>query len=158
MTRALWHGEVLAESDETRIVEGNHYFPAGSVRDDLFLAIPSTTRCFWKGRPGTSRSRWARTSRSMLPGPIRSRGHWHARSVTTWRSAAGSTSSREDAVDAPGSPPEFVVLLVAPIFDVYNPRGMTRYGRRRQRQQRLRSRPWPAGVHATRARPTAIRA
>jgi uncharacterized protein (DUF427 family) len=50
MARVLWHGEVLAESDETRIVEGNHYFPPGSVRDDLLLPSPTTTRCFWKGK------------------------------------------------------------------------------------------------------------
>ena len=31
MTKALWNGAVLAESDKTVVVEGNHYFPPGSV-------------------------------------------------------------------------------------------------------------------------------
>lgn len=50
MTRATWQGEVLAESDETRVVEGNHYFPLGSVRADLLAPSPTTSRCFWKGK------------------------------------------------------------------------------------------------------------
>jgi uncharacterized protein (DUF427 family) len=33
--RAIWNGEVIAESDDTVVVEGNHYFPADSVRHDL---------------------------------------------------------------------------------------------------------------------------
>lgn len=49
MVKAVWNGEVLAESDETVIVEGNHYFPASSVRRDLFADSRTTTVCAWKG-------------------------------------------------------------------------------------------------------------
>nr|WP_297422123.1 DUF427 domain-containing protein [uncultured Actinotalea sp.] len=45
----MWNGTVIAESDDTVVVEGNHYFPAASV--DATLLRPSDTRtvCPWKG-------------------------------------------------------------------------------------------------------------
>jgi uncharacterized protein (DUF427 family) len=47
--KAIWNGAVLAESDETVLVEGNHYFPPESV--DRSYVRPSRLRtiCFWKG-------------------------------------------------------------------------------------------------------------
>jgi len=47
--KATWNGAVVAESDRTVVVEGNHYFPADSV--DRTLLRPSTTHtvCSWKG-------------------------------------------------------------------------------------------------------------
>ena len=48
--KAVWNGEVIAESDETVVVEGNHYFPADSVRSDLLTASDHTTVCPWKGQ------------------------------------------------------------------------------------------------------------
>lgn len=50
MVRAVWNGEVIAESDETVVMEGNHYFPSGSVRADLLRPSSTTTSCPWKGR------------------------------------------------------------------------------------------------------------
>lgn len=47
--RASWHGEVLAESDDTVVVEGNHYFPADSLRRELFEPSDRHTTCPWKG-------------------------------------------------------------------------------------------------------------
>ena len=49
MARATWHGEVLAESDETVVVEGNHYFPPASLRHDHFRKSSYETVCGWKG-------------------------------------------------------------------------------------------------------------
>ena len=49
MPKAMWEGAVLAESDETVIVEGNHYFPADSLRMEYFKPSGTTTNCFWKG-------------------------------------------------------------------------------------------------------------
>jgi len=47
--KAIWNGVVIAESDETIVIEGNHYFPPGSV-DGKFLVESSThTTCPWKG-------------------------------------------------------------------------------------------------------------
>lgn len=47
--QAVWHDTVLAESDDTVVVEGNHYFPPDSLRQELFSATDTTSRCPWKG-------------------------------------------------------------------------------------------------------------
>ena len=47
--RAVLNGTVIAESDETVVVEGNHYFPPDSIRADLFSATDHSTVCPWKG-------------------------------------------------------------------------------------------------------------
>ena len=49
MVRATWNGEVIAESDATVVVEGNHYFPAAAVRSDVLQPSTKTTVCPWKG-------------------------------------------------------------------------------------------------------------
>jgi uncharacterized protein (DUF427 family) len=49
MAKATWNGAVLAESDDTVVVEGNHYFPAASVNWDLFQPSDTHTVCGWKG-------------------------------------------------------------------------------------------------------------
>ena len=49
MARATWNSAVLADSNQTQIVEGNHYFPPNSV-DQKYLKPSSThTTCSWKG-------------------------------------------------------------------------------------------------------------
>ena len=47
--KATWKGAVLAESDDTVVVEGNHYFPADSVRREHFRESETHTVCPWKG-------------------------------------------------------------------------------------------------------------
>jgi uncharacterized protein (DUF427 family) len=47
--RARWNDTVIAESDHTVVVEGNHYFPADSVRQDVLVASAKTSVCPWKG-------------------------------------------------------------------------------------------------------------
>jgi uncharacterized protein (DUF427 family) len=49
MPQAIWHGQVVAESDETVVVEGNHYFPESSLRREFFRPSKTTTVCGWKG-------------------------------------------------------------------------------------------------------------
>ncbi len=46
---ARWHGVTLAESDDTVVVEGNHYFPAESVRMEYLRLTDAHTECPWKG-------------------------------------------------------------------------------------------------------------
>jgi uncharacterized protein (DUF427 family) len=46
---ATWNGAVIAQSDETIMVEGNHYFPPESVNAGLLHASSNHTRCPWKG-------------------------------------------------------------------------------------------------------------
>ena len=47
--RALWNNTVVAESDDTVVVEGNHYFPAESIRCEFFKESDTHTVCPWKG-------------------------------------------------------------------------------------------------------------
>jgi len=47
--RAVWNNTVLAQSPDTRIVEGNHYFPSGSVRMEYLRKSGNTYTCPWKG-------------------------------------------------------------------------------------------------------------
>ncbi len=49
MPRAVLNGTVLAESDHTVVVEGNHYFPPESIVRDHFAASSTKTVCPWKG-------------------------------------------------------------------------------------------------------------
>ena len=49
MVKAIWNGAVLAESDQTIIVEGNHYFPPDSIHQEYFVESDSHTICSWKG-------------------------------------------------------------------------------------------------------------
>jgi uncharacterized protein (DUF427 family) len=49
MTKATWNGAVVAESDDTIVLEGNHYFPANSLNREFFQESSTTSRCPWKG-------------------------------------------------------------------------------------------------------------
>jgi len=47
--KAVWQGTVVAESDDTVVVEGNHYFPTASIKREFFKDSSSHTVCSWKG-------------------------------------------------------------------------------------------------------------
>lgn len=47
--KATWNGEVLAESDDTVVVEGNQYFPADAINREFFQESNTHTTCPWKG-------------------------------------------------------------------------------------------------------------
>ena len=49
MVKATWNGTILAESDRTIVVEGNHYFPPDTINKDFFTESDSHTICGWKG-------------------------------------------------------------------------------------------------------------
>ena len=49
MAKAIWNGTVLAESGDTVMVEGNHYFPPDSVNRGYCVDSTKTTVCSWKG-------------------------------------------------------------------------------------------------------------
>jgi uncharacterized protein (DUF427 family) len=49
MAIARWNGEIIAQSDATVIVEGNHYFPPDSVRTEFLGSSETHTHCPWKG-------------------------------------------------------------------------------------------------------------
>ncbi|GAB4512349.1 MAG: DUF427 domain-containing protein [Anaerolineae bacterium] len=50
MPKAIWNGVVIAESDRTERVEGNHYFPPEAVKMEYFQTTDRHTTCFWKGQ------------------------------------------------------------------------------------------------------------
>jgi len=50
MPKAIWNDEVIAESDDTVVVEGNYYFPRSSLREDVLLPSETHTVCPWKGK------------------------------------------------------------------------------------------------------------
>ena len=47
--KATWNGKTIAESDNTVVVEGNHYFPVDSLRREFFSPSELKTSCAWKG-------------------------------------------------------------------------------------------------------------
>ncbi|HLO84834.1 MAG TPA: DUF427 domain-containing protein [Nostocaceae cyanobacterium] len=49
MAKAIWNGAVLAESDRTVVVEGNHYFPPETVNKEYLQDSDTHTTCSWKG-------------------------------------------------------------------------------------------------------------
>ena len=49
MPKAVWNNMTIAESDDTIVVEGNHYFPLSAIDPALLLPSKTTTVCGWKG-------------------------------------------------------------------------------------------------------------
>lgn len=49
MPKAIWNGAIIAESEDTVMVEGNHYFPPDSVNRDYLQESQTQTTCPWKG-------------------------------------------------------------------------------------------------------------
>lgn len=47
--KAVFNGQVIAESDDTVVVEGNHYFPAEALKNEYFEESEVKTTCPWKG-------------------------------------------------------------------------------------------------------------
>lgn len=47
--KAVWNDHVIAESTQTRVVEGNHYFPPESIKPEFFRPSDHHTVCHWKG-------------------------------------------------------------------------------------------------------------
>ena len=47
--KAIWNGATLAESNETIVIEGNHYFPADAINKEFFRPSETHTICGWKG-------------------------------------------------------------------------------------------------------------
>lgn len=48
--KAIWNGTVIAESDDIAVVEGNHYFPLGSLNREYVSFSNHKTSCPWKGQ------------------------------------------------------------------------------------------------------------
>lgn len=48
--KAIWNNEVIAESNDTVVVEGNHYFPPSSVKNEYLKPSGTHSTCPWKGK------------------------------------------------------------------------------------------------------------
>lgn len=48
--KAIWKGETLAESNNTKVVENNHYFPPDAVNSEFFQSSDTHSQCPWKGK------------------------------------------------------------------------------------------------------------
>ncbi len=48
--KAVWKDTILAESTQTVLIEGNHYFPPDSIRKEFFMNSENHTTCPWKGK------------------------------------------------------------------------------------------------------------
>ncbi len=47
--KAVWNNIIIAESDDTVVIEGNHYFPEASVKKELLKSSSTESVCHWKG-------------------------------------------------------------------------------------------------------------
>ena len=47
--KAIWKGQLIAESDDTIVIEGNHYFPPNDIKKEFFIDSEAHTTCPWKG-------------------------------------------------------------------------------------------------------------
>lgn len=47
--KAIFNGEIIAESKDTIVIEGNHYFPPGSLKSEFFRESSTHSTCPWKG-------------------------------------------------------------------------------------------------------------
>ena len=50
--KAIWNGQVIAESSDTIVIENNHYFPPESILKEFFNTSKTQTSCAWKGTAG----------------------------------------------------------------------------------------------------------
>jgi uncharacterized protein (DUF427 family) len=48
--KAIWNDIIIAESEETIQIDGNHYFPPDSIKKEYFHESNNTSRCIWKGK------------------------------------------------------------------------------------------------------------
>ncbi len=49
MVTATWNDTIIAQSDDTVVIEGNHYFPPGAVKPGMLKPSATTSACPWKG-------------------------------------------------------------------------------------------------------------
>lgn len=88
VVRAIWNGQVIAESDDTIVVEGNHYFPDDSVRNEFLEPSDRRTNCPWKGqasyRSVVVDGKVNLDAAWLYPTPLAAAGHIQGR-VAFWR-------------------------------------------------------------------------
>ena len=48
--KAIWNDTIIAESNDTVVIENNHYFPSSSIKTEHFIKSATTSHCPWKGQ------------------------------------------------------------------------------------------------------------
>ncbi|MEX0877892.1 MAG: DUF427 domain-containing protein [Candidatus Spechtbacterales bacterium] len=92
--KAIWNNQIIAESDDTVVVESNHYFPAESVKMQYLAKNGDTYTCPWKGvcdyYDVTVDDKTVKSGAFMYPEPKSEAGHirghfafWHGVDVTS---------------------------------------------------------------------------
>ena len=102
--KAVYKGVTIADSDDTIVVEGNHYFPPDSIRWSTCRRRAPIASARGRGSRATTTSAWTAAMTAAPPGHIVSRFRGSARSATTSRSVAQCASSREWRRPRPSSP------------------------------------------------------
>ncbi|BAS11167.1 conserved hypothetical protein [Arthrobacter sp. Hiyo4] len=93
MVKAVWNDTVIAESDNTVVVEGNHYFPRQSVKSQYLTDSEMYSVCPWKGGPATTRWKSMAYGTSTRPGSTQNPSRGHSPLKTTSPFGAESLSS-----------------------------------------------------------------
>lgn len=97
--KALWNGQVIAESDKTIMIEGNHYFPPESVKKEFLTDSNTPYTCPWKGEchyfnvvvDGKENKDAAFTYKTPKPSAIQLVGQNFANWVAFWRGVEVTT-------------------------------------------------------------------
>ncbi len=89
MATATWNGMTIAQSDDTVMVEGNHYFPVESLASEFFEESRTTTVCGWKGTANYYTLNVDGHRTSMPPGTTPIPNRKPPTSKGTWRFGKG---------------------------------------------------------------------
>ena len=87
--KATWNGAVLAESDQTVVVEGNHYFPPDAIKAEYFKPSDTHTVCGWKG---TASYYTVEVNGQRIAGTYRYTRVWAREADDAWRVVGGHVS------------------------------------------------------------------
>ncbi len=93
--KATWNGTVIAESDDTVLVEGNHYFPESSLNRDVVTFSNHRTSCPWKGEATITRCWSTESSTPMRSGTTPNPSPRPKTSADAWPSGKASRSAPE---------------------------------------------------------------
>jgi len=112
--RAIYNNVTIAESDETVVVEGNHYFPPDSVRQEYLQPSAKHTGCPWKGTASyytvTVDGQSSRDAAWYYPEPKSAAAEIKGR-VAFWRGVKVIADDREIPAASAHTPPERRTLL-----------------------------------------------
>lgn len=90
--KAIWKNTTIAESEDTIVIENNHYFPADSIKKEFFKTTETHTHCPWKGEAPIIPLSWLGRKIKMQPGIIQVLNMRQRPLPTTWPFGKGFPS------------------------------------------------------------------